>query len=125
MTADHRRPNDPGAGNAVISDALPLKSFVLNVDDEDKTTRLLRYLKAGRTSDVTKLSGELGSDPWALLTTNITTDARRIAATHIEYNKGDRAASCRPATGNEFCVDMLDPYDYTSSLAIRQQQRFR
>ena len=112
-------PDHPVAGNAVISDALPLDPFDLNVDDEDKTTRLLRYLKAGRTRDVTKLSGAVGSDPWLLLTTNITTDARRVAATHMEYAgrllpKGSNSALA--PNDPKFCLDMLDPYDYTSSL---------
>ena len=78
-------PGNPGTGNAVITDSLPLDPFDLHVD-VDLTTRFLRYLKAGRTSDVTTISGELGLDPWLLLTTDIRTDARRIAASHMEYS---------------------------------------
>ena len=106
--------NDPGAGNAVISDAIPFVPIVDFNDLEDFPTRLLRYLKAGRVSDVTKLSGELGRDPWALLTADIRTDARRIAATHMEY-----AGRLLPQgrSGNEFCVEMIFPYDYPNSHA--------
>ena len=112
--------SDPGAGNAVITDALPLDPFDLNVA-VDPTTRLLRYLKAGRTSDVTTISGELGTDPWALLATDVTTDARRIAASHIGYLTG---GCCRQGkTGNESCIDMLDPYDYTGSLNYKDTPR--
>ena len=55
-------PGNPGTGNAVITDSLPLDPFDLHVD-VDLTTRFLRYLKAGRTSDVTTISGELGQIP--------------------------------------------------------------
>jgi hypothetical protein len=106
-------PGNPGTGNAVITDSLPLDPFDLHVD-VDLTTRFLRYLKAGRTSDVTTISGELGLDPWSLLTTDIRTDARRIAASHMEYS-GRLLLPVGPS-GNVYCIDMLDPYDYTRSL---------
>ena len=105
-------PGNPRTGNAVITDSLSLDPFDLHVD-VDLTTRFLRYLKAGRTSDVTTISGELGLDPWALLTTDIRTDARRIAASHMEYS-GRLLLPIGP-TGDEYCFDMLDPYDFTGS----------
>ena len=121
-------PGDPGAGNAVITDAYPLGAVSLVGGDAisldgpsagasaDATTRLLRYLKAGRTSDVTTISGTLGTDPWALLATDITTDARRISATHTAYAASTAQLLPAGKSGNEYCVDMLDPYDYTASL---------
>ena len=118
-------PDDPFAGNAVITDALPLDPFYLNVD-EDKTTRLLRYLKAGRTSNVTKLSGAVGRDPWALLTTNITTDARRVAATHLEHAGRllpEGSNSALAPNDPKFCLDMVLPYDYDQSLSYANNKQ--
>ena len=105
----------PTDGRAQISHTYPLATFE-QVRDLDATARFLRYAKMGRVSDVTTLSGDIGTDPWALLTTPIDTDARRIAASHYDYS-----ARLLPvvATGNEYCIDMLLPYDYDGSLAYK------
>ena len=115
-------PNDPGAGNATISDSYALAPFK---PATDATDRFLRYMKAGRVSDITTLSGstsegsgDLGTDPWALLTVDVTRDARRVAASHMDYR-----ARLLPGESNDvlpnnpiFCVDMVKPYDYGFSL---------
>ena len=56
-------PADPGLGKATISDAYDLGLSPLSSAGWSATDRFLRYAKAGRTSDVTKFSGELGTDP--------------------------------------------------------------
>jgi RHS repeat-associated protein len=76
--------------------------------------RYRRYLSAGRPSDVTLISGSLGSDPWALLATNVATDPRRIAATHYEWDARSLASASDPG-GFEICVEMVFPYDYVAS----------
>ena len=74
------------------------------------------YQRAGRTSDVTVLSGSVGADAWALLATNVTSDARRIAATHYDWGTRLLAASSDPA-GPETCREMVLPYDHVASLS--------
>ena len=69
------------------------------------------------------ISGELGTDPWALLATDVTTDARRVAASHSAYTISTTQLLPAGKTGNEYCVDMLDPYDYTGSLTYKDQPR--
>jgi hypothetical protein len=50
-----------------------------------KSERSSRYALAGRVRNVTVLSGDIGADPWALLTTPLITDPRRIASTHHDW----------------------------------------
>jgi len=101
-------------GNATITDSYPLaEPFNPALD---ATGRFLRYAKTGRVSDVTRLSGNMGNDVWRLLSSNVSSDERRIAATHSDYS-----ARLLPVgkTGNEFCVDMVYPHDYGQSLAYK------
>jgi RHS repeat-associated protein len=119
-------PGDQGAGNAVITDAYPLAGFDPGMDTAQ---RLTRYLKAGRTRDVTTLSGDtghafdVGTDPAALLTADITSDARRIASRHMDYTLRrlpdglpDGPAPVVDPNDARYCVDMVSPYDYDQSL---------
>src|SRR5262249_34936772 len=78
--------------------------------------RFLRYAEAGRTSDVTTVSGKVGTDARALLAPDITLAgaAPSIAGTHYEWQGRLLPVGL---TGNEYCVDMLDPYDYDRALA--------
>jgi RHS repeat-associated protein len=71
------------------------------------------YLRTGRTSDVAVLSGNLGTDAWALLGTNLTNDSRRIAGTHYEWGSQLLAQASDPPS--EVCSEMVLPYDYTAS----------
>jgi len=101
-------------GNATITDSYPFAPF--NDPTIDATARFLRTAKAGRVSDVTGLSGDMGTDVLALLSTDVTRDPRRIAAAHFDYS-----GRLLPVgkTGNEYCVDMVYPYDYGQSLAYK------
>src|SRR5262249_55163126 len=99
-----------GEGMASVTDSYPLGPFA---DGLRATANLLRFPKAGRTSDVTTLSGTVGSDPWALLGTDIAHDARRIAGTHYDWSARPLPAGL---TDSEYCIDMVYPYDYKRSL---------
>jgi YD repeat-containing protein len=112
VTMQYAGPDAPPTdGMASLTDTYPHAPFDPAMDP---TARYLRYAKAGRVSDVTTLSGDMGTDVWALLLADRANDARRIAASHSDYS-----ARLLPvvATGNEYCVDMVYPYDYGKSLA--------
>jgi RHS repeat-associated protein len=97
-------------GIAVLTDSYRLPAFEPAMD---ANARFGRYLKAGRISDITTISGNLGTDPWALLVTDITSDARRIGGIHYDW---DSRLLPGGATGDEFCLDMVYPYDGPRSL---------
>jgi len=59
--------------------------------------RYARYLRLGRVSDVSALSGDLGTDPLALVSLDVTSDARRISSTHYEYDARSLTATSDPA----------------------------
>jgi len=99
----------PTDGVATITETYPLAPFD---ESMDANARFKRYLKAGHVSDVTTISGNVGRDPWALLETNVNTDPRRIASTHYDWDT--RILPTGP-TGNEYCIDMVYPYDYFGS----------
>ena len=65
-----------------------------------------------------KVIGEFGTDPWALLAAP-RSEPIRAASRPLISNIIRQTARLLPAgrTGNEFCVDMLDPYNYDTSLA--------
>lgn len=105
---------DPTKGIATITDTAALVPF-----DESNTAlvrneseRFKRYLKVGKVSDVTTLAGNIGTDPWALLSTNIANDARVIAGAHYEWDTVFLGSGREP---NEFCVDMVYPYEFLRS----------
>jgi hypothetical protein len=75
--------------------------------------RFGRYLRAGRTSDVTTLGG-VGTDPWPLLSVNVTSDSRRIAGQHFEWDT--RSFVEAPVTTNDLCMELMYPYDFDASV---------
>ncbi len=100
-----------GVALARFTDTYGLAPFVTSMD---ATARFARYLKVGLVSDVTTLSGALGTDPWTLLNQNLTNDTKRIAGVH--YDWAARLLPAGPAPeGNESCVDMMFPYEFTAS----------
>ncbi|MEO6776812.1 MAG: FG-GAP-like repeat-containing protein [Kofleriaceae bacterium] len=100
--------------NATISDAYPLDQANANTFQYlSEKQRLGRYLEAGRTSDTTSLAGNIGTDPWALLSVDVTTDSHRIAGTHYGIDTSDThyyADASSPS--NEACIEMMFPYDF-------------
>ena len=68
--------------------------------------------KTGRVRDVTVISGNVGTDPWALLSTNIDNDARRIGGTHYDW---DTRLLSPGSSDGEVCLDMVFPYDFHQS----------
>lgn len=78
------------------------------------TQRYRTYLTTGRPSDLTVISGALGSDPGALLAINIATDTRTIGGTHYEWDVRALAKTSDPG-GPEVCSEMVFPYDALSS----------
>lgn len=86
----------------------------------DATQRYNLYLRAGRTRDVTVLSGNFSAAalaaPSQLLTIDVSSDGRRIGATHYEWGSMFLTASSDPA-GPEPCSEMVAPYDYAASTA--------
>ena len=99
----------PTDGVATITDSYRLAPFVPSMD---ANARFKRYLKAGRVSDSTVISGNIGTDPWALLSTNIDNDARRIGGAHYDWNT--RLLPAGPSD-SEVCLDMVFPYDFQQS----------
>ena len=111
ITSDQVIP-PPTDGIATITDTYPLAPFD---ESMDSNARFKRYLKAGLVSDVTTISGNVGRDPWAVLDTNVNTDPRRISGTHYDWDT--RSLSTGPS-GNEFCIDMVYPYDSRRSIVF-------
>jgi RHS repeat-associated protein len=99
----------PTEGKAAITDHYGLAAFD---SSQDAKARLNRYLKAGKPQDVTVLSGVIGSDPWALLSVNISNDSRRIEGTHYDW---DTRLLTPGASSDEACLDMVFPYDFANS----------
>jgi len=115
-TGDSAAPND---GMATIHDTYALAPIVTG-SEGDSHARFLRYLKTGRSKDATTLSGNVGTDPWALLAVDAAHDARRIAGTHSDWDA--RLLPIGLTTGAGACTDMLDmlyPYDFTKSSDYR------
>jgi RHS repeat-associated protein len=105
--------NDPAIRSATITDTYPLAPFASTLD---ASARFSRYRQVGHVSDVTTLSGDVGSDAWALLATNIANDTRRTAGTHYTWFTKLLPAGPAPAA-NERCIDMMFPYDFAQSQA--------
>jgi RHS repeat-associated protein len=74
------------------------------------------YMRAGRTSDVTILSGTFSLGGTTLLSTDLSQDARRIAARHYDWGTRLLSASTDPP-GAETCYEMVLPYDFAASNA--------
>jgi len=115
-----RIPSGEAQGVAVVTDTygLATRSDPYGVIASPETTaaqRYVTYLRTGRPSDITVVSGDLGADPISLLSINTTNDARRIAATHYEWAAKLLASASDPA-GPETCWEMVFPYDWDSSI---------
>ena len=80
--------------------------------------RLGRDPRAGRTSDVTVISGAIDVPAWALLTADITSDPRRIANTHHDVTTLDsRLFNDTAPPPDDLCKEIMFPYDYELSVA--------
>jgi hypothetical protein len=80
--------------------------------------RFGRYLRAGRTRDVTVLAGSINGDVWSLLTVDTSIDPRRIAGSQHDINTSDaRLFTDTTVPTNDVCKDIMFPYDYDLSLA--------
>jgi hypothetical protein len=86
----------------------------------DSTQRYNLYLRTGRISDITTLSGNFGTAalgaPNQLLTIDVGNDARRVAAVHFDWNARFLGLASDPP-GVEPCSEMVSPYDYAASTA--------
>jgi RHS repeat-associated protein len=101
----------PTEGAATLTDTNPIAAFDAAMDIP---ARFRRYANAGTVSDVTMLAGSVGRDPWALLTANVAADPRRASGVHYDWDA--RVLPMGTSVGNDFCMEMGDPYDYTFSL---------
>lgn len=102
-------------GIATITDAYPLQEVSpQNPLLLSREARFGRYLQVGRTKDVTLLSSGAIS-PWSLLTADMTTDTRRIGATHYQINLVDTKLFLDETPWFAGCADVLFPYDYNLS----------
>lgn len=86
----------------------------------DAAQRYDLFLRAGRVRDVTVLSGDFGAAalaaPSQLLTLDVGSDSRRIAATHHEWSSRLLTSPSDPP-GPEPCLEMVSPYDFAASTA--------
>jgi len=106
------------AGTAVISDTYALPVFVPS-ETLTKQQRLARNLRTGRPSDVTLLSGALGtSTASSLLSVDIATNANVIGSSHFTWDvKLQEQAPAITITPD--CVEQVVPYNWqASALAI-------
>jgi RHS repeat-associated protein len=109
------RATGPGTNDAVatVTDTYGLTPFAPGMNI---TARLQRYLQTGRVKDVTVLAGPLGTDPWAV---NVdTVSLRRVAGEHYDWGARVLSTNATPRPdGNERCIDMMFPYDFSASQA--------
>jgi RHS repeat-associated protein len=117
---DEQAPGRPPEGVAIITDIYEPSDMANPYDLPGSLTEAQRYARAlriGRVSDVTVLSGNVGTDPSLLVLVNAATDARRIASTHYEWDARLLTVAADPA-GPEPCSEMVYPYDYPASVAF-------
>jgi RHS repeat-associated protein len=117
---DEQASGRPPEGIATITDIYEPSDTANPYDDPgslDEAQRFARALRIGRVSDVTVLSGEIGTDPSLLLSVNAATDARRIASTHYEWDARLLTVAADPAAP-EPCPEMVYPYDDPASQAF-------
>lgn len=98
-------------GLATLTDTYPLVPFT----SQPKPERFGRYLQAGKVRDVTVLSGDVNTDPWTMLTTDVTTDARRRAGTHYTWTARLFEEPAIPGASALDCFEMIYPLDFLSS----------
>ena len=100
-------------GQAILTDTYPLAPFAAT----SKSDRFGRYLRAGRLRDLTLLSGSVVNDPWAMLPTDVTTDARRIGGSHYDWATKlfEEPASPDSPSGID-CIEMAYPLDFEASV---------
>jgi RHS repeat-associated protein len=104
-------PPDLANGFVTIVDNYPLAPWASTMTQNQ---RFGRYLLAGRTSDVTQLGGVFNSDLFQLLTIDVTSDTRRVGATHYDWDTRTYNEP-PPPTQNDVCMDMMFPYDFDTS----------
>jgi RHS repeat-associated protein len=109
------RSDAPGAIPTVLATITDRYGLVPADESMDSNALFRRYLKPGRTSDITVLSDSIVSSAWGLLNVNTATDSRRVAGMHYDWDT--RLLPPGP-TGNEFCLDMVFPYDFEASAAF-------
>ena len=97
---------------AMITDTYALTPWAPSMTPNE---RFGRYLRAGRVRDTTKLGGDLGTDPWPLLSTNVGSDARRIGGEHFEWDTRSFVESYPPSS--DFCMELMYPYDFDASVS--------
>ncbi len=98
-------------GVATVTDTYRLAPFA----PTPKNERFGRYLRVGRLRDVTVFSGFLPADPWALLSVDVATDARRIGATHYDWATRLFEEPSLPGGNPLDCMEMAHPYDFAAS----------
>lgn len=96
-------------GVATITDAAPL---AVPTNAQDVTAAFGRHLIAGRPQSVAVLGG-LVSDPWTMLTTDVSSDTRVIARTQLEYQARTFVSPEPPDVPSLFCFDLVNPYEIT------------
>jgi len=105
-------PGDELHGLAVLSDTYGLDPFVATRKDE----RFGRYLRVGTVRDRTVVKNA-GTDPWALLAVDVTSDPRRIAAKHYDRTPKLFEGSGFPGIDAMDCLDIMYPNDFGLSFA--------
>jgi RHS repeat-associated protein len=108
--------NDSEAvGTLTITDSYGIDPFIHGAPPEENFGR---YLRAGRTSDVTTLAGVFLADPWMYLAHDTTNDSRLTGVTHYDHEVRVLPEQVPVGTAHPLdCIDFLDPYDYLASLA--------
>jgi RHS repeat-associated protein len=114
----------PGQGDeidglATITDTYGLDPFIPKASEscsrpDSNCEHFGRYLRAGRVRDRTVLKN-IGTDPWTLLVIDITTDSRRIAATHNDSTPRLFEEPAVQGADPMDCIDMMFPYDFRMS----------
>ncbi|NVJ19648.1 hypothetical protein HUW62_00135 [Myxococcus sp. AM011] len=99
-------------GYATITDTYPLPAL----SQTSKLARFSRYLLAGKTRDITLLTG-VATDAWGLLSTDVATSPRRVGGTHFEWTAKLFEETPVPGNTNQGldCFEMAYPLDFLAS----------
>ena len=109
-------PSDRPTQSATIVDRYPLDPVTaVTLPILTDAQRFGRYLRAGQIRDVTVLAGGLGTDARALLSIDVTTDARRISGVHHSVDTSDTRLFSNAIASTGDCMDVMFPYDFALS----------
>ncbi|WP_415835040.1 RHS repeat-associated core domain-containing protein [Corallococcus soli] len=104
--------NGKHEGYATVTDTYPLPAF----DSSSKAARFARYRQVGKVRDVTTVTS-VSLDPWTLLANDLSTNTRRLKASHVEWATRlfEEPTPTGTTQGSLDCMELAFPLDFLAS----------